>query len=430
MASISFFSRGSKPDKESSIWIKLRDRELDIRIPIPYLSCMPKDFVNGKCKNPSKKMLTSDVDTINTRLSKIEAEVLDRYKNDKPETNHKEWLSNVLCPSQQISDNSYTNIVVDFFDTYKNIKKDSAKYSTLQKVDGVKNLLIRFEEDRIKKKSSFRKLKFEDLDNVFRVDFETYCKEKEYNISTIYKNLKFLKMVCKVAKGFNITVNDSVFTWVFEVEKASQSKPKPIYLSLKELKLIKECVMPTDSLDNTRDWLLIACYTGQRVSDFLSFTKDLLIEDNEDVKFLEFTQEKTNTKMRIPVFKVVSEILDKRGGDFPFPISDQKFNQYVKRVCQIAGIDSVVYHGISKTVEVDGKKVRRKVFNDYYKYELISSHVGRRSFATNMYEKVPTTYILNVTGHTTEKQLLAYIGKSEQEKANSTAKVFRDLGFL
>ena len=32
------------------------------------------------------------------------------------------------------------------------------------------------------------------------------------------------------------------------------------------------------------------------------------------------------------------------------------------------------------------------------KYELITSHVGRRSFATNYYGKVPTAYIKTIMG--------------------------------
>ena len=36
--------------------------------------------------------------------------------------------------------------------------------------------------------------------------------------------------------------------------------------------------MPHDYLVNAKDWLLIACYTGQRVSDYLRFTSSMIVE--------------------------------------------------------------------------------------------------------------------------------------------------------
>ena len=85
----------------------------------------------------------------------------------------------------------------------------------------------------------------------------------------------------------------------------------------------------------------------------------------------------------------------------------------------------MVYRG--KVGEIDGKK--RKIFGKYPKYELITSHIGRRSFASNFYGKISTTHILNFIGHTTEKQLLTYIGKSETEKSRLSAIEFKKLGY-
>ena len=47
------------------------------------------------------------------------------------------------------------------------------------------------------------------------------------------------------------------------------------------------------------------------------------------------------------------------------------------------------------------------------KWQLIKSHICRRSFATNHYNKLPNKLIMAVTGHATEKMLLAYIGETE-----------------
>jgi integrase len=49
----------------------------------------------------------------------------------------------------------------------------------------------------------------------------------------------------------------------------------------------------------------------------------------------------------------------------------------------------------------------------YKKHELITSHVGRKSFATNLYGKVSTPLIMSATGHKTEQTFLMYIGKTQ-----------------
>lgn len=431
MASVSFFIRGKVADKESTIWAKFRDRDIDIRVPVPYLSCKPKEWKDGKCKMPSKKMHKDDTETINTRLTQLEASIISSYTNDKPELDLKEWLKSIVEPkNEKIERVSYSDDVIAFIDIYISFKKDSITESTIKKANVVKQVLKRYVDEKGKIKRTFRNLKFKDLDNNFRIDFEKYCQNEIYKISNTYKNLKFLKMVCSVAESFDIEVHKHVENWKFDVEKTTKNDPKSIYLTFEELNKIEQTEMPHDYLANARDWLLIACYTAQRVSDYMRFTPSMIVEDSEGQKYLDFTQIKTGTKMQIPLLKKVQEILDKRNGEFPRKISDVKFNLYIKEVCKIAGLDEILYNGKTMVIEREGKKkITRKVFGEYHKYELVTSHIGRKSFASNFYEKIPTAYLLNFTGHTTEKQLLAYINKTEVEKAKSTAKIFDSLGY-
>ena len=51
------------------------------------------------------------------------------------------------------------------------------------------------------------------------------------------------------------------------------------------------------------------------------------------------------------------------------------------------------------------------------KFNFITSHVCRRSFATNYYGRIPTPFLMNVTGHSTERVFLDYIGKTTYESA-------------
>ena len=161
-------------------------------------------------------------------------------------------------------------------------------------------------------------------------------------------------------------------------------------------------------------------------------------ENNKQGKakpFIEFTQIKTNKVMTVPLHPKVIEILDKRNGDFPKTISDPKYNLFIKQVCRIAGIDSrtkgskltdlnEVESNTNKKSKIDEVKQFRKETGVFEKWELVTSHIGRRSFASNFYGTIPTTYLINVTGHSSEAMFLNYLGKSNKDLALEISNYF------
>jgi integrase len=134
-----------------------------------------------------------------------------------------------------------------------------------------------------------------------------------------------------------------------------------------------------------------------------------MIRRDQGRSFIELTQKKTGLPVTIPLLPELDDILKKREGNFPRAISDQKFNEYAKEVCKRAKIDTVIK--INK--RIDNKYTE----GDYPKYELIASHVGRRSYASNYWGKIPTSLIKNITGHSTEQMLRKYIGKTSNDTA-------------
>ena len=106
----------------------------------------------------------------------------------------------------------------------------------------------------------------------------------------------------------------------------------------------------------------------------------------------------------------MKEIIEKHKG-FPRMISDQKFNLHVKDVCEEAGFKQ----------KVEGAKMnsetKRKEKGEFPFHELVSSHICRRSFATNLYGKLDNLTIMAITGHQTETQFLKYIKVTKKEKA-------------
>lgn len=133
-------------------------------------------------------------------------------------------------------------------------------------------------------------------------------------------------------------------------------------------------------------------------------------------------QKKTSQKIVLPLHWQVKAILEKNNG-FPRKISTQKYNDYIKKVCQKVGLTEKIEG--AKTIDINNTEKTKKKNPSLYrkqkgffeKWELVSTHIARRSFATNHYGKLPTPVLMSATGHTTEKMFLAYIGKSSIDNA-------------
>jgi integrase len=120
---------------------------------------------------------------------------------------------------------------------------------------------------------------------------------------------------------------------------------------------------------------------------------------------------KTGEVVIIPLKGYVREILKKYEGKAPEPISNQKMNEYLKELGQLAEVEEDII--ITRTI---GGKRQSETFK---KWELITTHTARRSFATNAYLlNVPTISIMKITGHRTEKSFLKYIKISQEDNAN------------
>ena len=75
--------------------------------------------------------------------------------------------------------------------------------------------------------------------------------------------------------------------------------------------------------------------------------------------------------------------------------------------------------GINETVSgfKNNPKTRRKEIINGPKYEFVTSHIMRHSFATNYYGKIETPLLMNINGHTKESTFLTYIGTHQNEDA-------------
>lgn len=298
-------------------------------------------------------------------------------------------------------------------------KKIGVAVSTRKKYQTIVNKLIAF--DKYKKTKS----KLTDVNLKFRIELIEYFSEVDkLSDNTIGRYLKFVKTICLDAdkNGYNVSRQLKDFTG-FSVDA-----PKVI-LNLNEIEKIKNTKFVNDAHEIAKDWLIIGCFTGQRVSDLLRMNTSF-IEHIQDYDFIVLTQQKTKKTVQIPIHFEVQEILAKRNGEFPptfsknIDSSKAMFNRYLKQLCKLAEIDTLVVGN-----KFDETK-KRYISGTYPKYELVASHVCRRSFASNHYatELYPTPILMNITAHKTEKMFLTYIGKEPIDYGLQLAKIWQKVG--
>src|SRR5690606_39020129 len=154
----------------------------------------------------------------------------------------------------------------------------------------------------------------------------------------------------------------------------------------------------------------LGCEVGQRGGDLLKMSNSN-IRYNGKSYYADIIQQKTGKSVTIGL--IAPHVIDIIESSFPKVLPLQKLNNYIKVICKLSNIDEVV-KGTKLNIETN-----RKEFGNYPKYELMSSHSFRRSFATNYYKKIPTAILINITGHSKESLFLSYINKREDKDANA-----------
>lgn len=295
---------------------------------------------------------------------------------------------------------------------------ESRKSTRIQRYIIVKNKLEEYQKDKKVK------LSFGDIDIMFYNSFKQWFLAKGLSLNYFGSIVKIIKLVYTEAQNvdglhsFNKIKHKDFISTAEDVEN--------IYLDLSELKLIYEYELTEqviedfykdgdteldsgqikrrlDSYRMIRDRFLIGAYTGLRVSDF-----GRLHEANIGEKFIRLRAKKTDKETVIPINSIVRSIIERN--DLSKTVSDQKINKHIKEICKMVGITGDVL------INKSNQGVREEII--YKKYELVTTHTARRSFATNAYKSgVPTIAIMKITGHTKESTFLKYIKVSAEENA-------------
>jgi hypothetical protein len=323
----------------------------------------------------------------------------------------KEWLKGLIDEHHGIFKDKEVEYLTQLIDRYidhlENDLEDEITNSTLK---SYKVTLFRIKEFE---KHNGNKIKLIDINRAFKNGFVRWCKNvQKYQPSTYKKTLKQLRTICKDADLYSkIKIDNSFFVLdnrKTKAKKKAETKDRifPV-LTFEDIEKIKG-YSGQPYLENVRDWLVISCWTAARVSDLMRFNTSMINVNIKGERCLEYTQFKTEQKVTNALHPDVEEILKRLGG-FPKPISDQKYNSYIKTLCKEVKLNELI----------EGRKMnpetRRQESGQFQKWELVTSHIGRRSWATNHYGKFTNHQLMLYTGHQTERQFLDYIGKRSED---------------
>jgi integrase len=409
MATIKFHLQSKK--NPANIYIRLSiDRTKVLRRKSGYV-INPKDWSND---TNYPKQTDEDLKNLKTDLIDL-ANHIEKKLNQSTSKGIDitgDWLQQQIDIFQGKKKKSDIDRVINYIQYYiENLPnkeypngKIGVAHGTIQKYTTLKNKITDFE--KYKKKQFFIK----DVGLKFRNELVKYFFEVDkLSRNSTGRYIKYLKTVCKEAKNNGIETHTQL-----EQIKGFAEKGDKIFLTIDELETIENKTFERKALENAKDWLIIGCYIGQRVSDLLNLTSDN-INIRNGLELLELTQKKTGKRVAIPLHPKVKYILNKSNGKFPEHIPAQKFNKHIKDICKLAEINQPIEGG--KMVTDKKAKITRKKIGVYPKNELITSHVCRRSFASNFYGEIPTSLLISITAHSTERQFLEYIGKSANDYA-------------
>lgn len=383
MASVVFKLRNYKTSSSSIYYRFNNGRKLDITRKLPF-AIDPNKWSKTRqqliCKNNLKLQRN-----INNQLNNFKAFLLEELALDI--SNNIEISSNWVKQKQRVFFNPEketkkpTHILFsDYLQQFTDIKKiDSYKFTAL------KRWAIKTGNPRL-----------EDV-NYYWIEKLIELKLSEgFAESTINKDVQHIKRILKYAELNEVKINRNAF----EI-KAPTPNSISTYLNENELDLIFKYKCKTKRLENVKRLFLVGCTTGLRISDLMKVQN---YRNNEN--YIEITTQKTKQSLAIPIEPRVKEYIPTLRG-----LSHPVFNRYLKELCQLAKINSLTKGYIKDP------KTKKRILGTYPKYKLISSHSMRRSFASNLYGKVPTVVIMSATGHTTEKSFLTYIKKPQRHFA-------------
>ena len=150
-----------------------------------------------------------------------------------------------------------------------------------------------------------------------------------------------------------------------------------------------------------QDLFIFCCYTGLPHKEMSNLEKKHIQKGFDGLNWIQMKREKTQRQIFIPILPKAQELINKYTSEtnriFP-PISNQKFNGYLKEIAVITRIEKRLTH-----------------------------HTARKTFASTilLYNDVPMEIVSELLGHSTMTITQKSYGKIVQKKLSEAMSTLR-----
>lgn len=235
----------------------------------------------------------------------------------------------------------------------------------------------------------------------FITDFEYYLKTVD-NLSnnSAMSYIKILKKIVKLSVNNEWLAKNPFTPFVCRIEEKERE-----VLNDSDLEKLKNKKLSTVRLAQVRDIFLFSCYTGYAYSDVHALTPDHVGVGLDGEKWIFTSRKKTDNRSNVMLLPEAIELIEKyqshpeciRKGKL-FPVrSNQKYNEYLKEVADLCGINKE-----------------------------LTTHIARHTFATTvtLANDVPIESVSAMLGHKNLRTTQIY-AKIVQKKLSNDMKALR-----
>jgi integrase len=308
-----------------------------------------------------------------------------------------------LAELEQAKPTFSIRLFADYFTEWTDLTRARGKARTAVAGETTLRHLLNFEQ------SAGYAVSFDTITPAFGDAFTTYLLKKvKLTDNTIAKHLDRLRRFMRFAveRGYTAARGWERLTW-------KRREPEIMTLTMEEVAAIEQLDLPAGGyLDNARALFLLSCYTGLRYSDLVSIRK----EHVRGTK-LKLTTQKTKETVSIPLQASALLIVTRYLAGGVRLVSNQRLNQYLKELGQLAGIND--------PIEIIRYRGGNRESQTLAKWEKLGCHTGRRTFVTLSLERgLRPELVMKITGHRTWKAFQRYVNITEQTVDREFAKVY------
>ncbi|MEM8525895.1 MAG: site-specific integrase [Bacteroidota bacterium] len=370
-------------------------------------SVHPKFWDSSRCRIKTNLMSsTDDHVAINEKLSRFEEVTLAIYR-EKSGMSFQQFKDQILLRMGYTDDNPSPTLKEFFRIRLEELEK--AKGRNHRTTKNFRTICNHFDSvcDYIGEE-----VDYDDFDYNFIEAYKNwwFAKGGNNSINTISNYFSKMKATLKQAHKKGYHSNDIYEQKDFSIKGVKTEKK--VVLTLAELNALIDLELEEGStFDVVRDITVAAIHCGLRVSDYQKINLDS-IKTHKDHKYIEIPTQKIAGKVvAIPVLPILENLLKKYDGTLP-TFAQQHINTEIKKILRMIIPDSSYTWVRSEN--------NRRIAEKRFKHQDFATHDCRRTFATIFYKMgVPVFSLMQILGHSTEKQFFDYIDLSVEDSLDA-----------